>query len=172
MTTIVYDHENQRIAVDSRTSSGSYIVTDNEEKFTYDGFGRLWFLTGVNCDCQPFIDSYEHNAQAPKDLFCHGIFVKDKRVFLVTLKEGLYKTTLCKNSECWGSGADFAMSALDLCYSATVAMDCAKKRDSHTGGLTRVYDIEKGEFISDTQQLVKGVSTIEITRGNGSAMNC
>lgn len=145
MTTLIYDHKNKLIATDSRYTISNYIVTDKGKKYMVDDNGDLWFVTGALTDRKPFINAYLHNEKG-LDLDCFGLLVRDSAAHAVYNTEAGFKTLELEFSEAWGSGADYAIAALDHGKSAKQAVKYAMTRDCHTGGKVRVYNVKKREF--------------------------
>lgn len=146
MTTIVYDHNKKQIACDSRESADGFLHKDTAEKF-YLRDDSIWFICGSKGDADIFIDDFEHNKEAIDNITCNGIYVKDKLVYVATIDNGHYKTSLVDYTDGFGSGGWMALSAVDLGKSAKEAVEYAMTRDLYTGGEVRVFDIETNEFL-------------------------
>ncbi len=145
MTTIVYDHKNKQIAVDSRLTADNLIVTDESIKFKENDKG-LWFFTGSRAD-EEDLAALNHNDKPDVKPDCSAFLVTNKECKLVTFNGDYVAVSTNEYSHAIGSGGDFALAALDFGKSAKDAVKYAKTRDSGTGGKVHVYDIEKGEFI-------------------------
>lgn len=150
MTTIVYDHKARQIAVDSRTTSSGLIASDSEQKWHQDESDNIWFLSGCISDYDLLFDAFKDSdrafdLQAIPDAI--SFFVRGGSVFLrgVTDKGEAWTQKLTHN-RCIGSGASFALSALDFGKSAKESVEYAMTRDIYTGGKVHVYDIESGDF--------------------------
>jgi len=148
MTTIVYDHKNKLIACDSRLTQGSFIATDESIKYTKVDKG-IWFMCGNVGEEKKFIDEFEPLSKAPENMNVTGLFVSDKKVYIRNIDNGIFRECLTDFTDGIGSGCEHAITALDCGVSIVDAVKAAIKRDCHTGGIIRVYDIEKGEFIND-----------------------
>jgi hypothetical protein len=151
MTTIVYDHKNKQIAVDSRSTSSGLITTDDDRKWHIDADGVIWFLSGCISDYDLLFDSFKYGDRA-FDLSAIpdavAFIVRDGNVFLrgVTDK-GEAWTQKLTNNRCIGSGSTLALAALDFVCSAADAVKYAATRDCYTGGAVHVYDIATASFI-------------------------
>lgn len=143
MTTIVYDHKNKQIAIDSRTAAGTFICTDYAIKH-YSVDDSLLFLAGSLSDIDIFIAEYP---DIKTEVECTGYSVKDKTVFCISTKDGKLKKSTLTYNDSDGSGYAYAISAIDFGKTAKEAVEYAMIRDSSTGGKVHVYDIEKGDFI-------------------------
>ena len=151
MTTIVYDHKLGQIAVDSRSTASGMIVSDNEIKWHVDENGVTWFLSGCVSDYSLLFDSFKNGDRAfdlPEIPDASAIIVRDKKVFLrgVTDKGEAWTQPL-SSSRCIGSGAQFALAAMDFGCTAADAVKYAATRDCYTGGKVHVFDIADGEFV-------------------------
>jgi hypothetical protein len=143
MTTIAYDHKNKQIAIDSRVTVGTTIMTD--ELFKPVNVGEYWFfLGGANSDIDKLTRQYP-NVNVAGDV--SGFIVKGLDVYAAQVVEGEYYESKLKYSDTDGSGYLLALAALDFGKTAKGAVEYAITRDSCTGGKVNVYDIEKGEFI-------------------------
>ncbi len=147
MTTIVYDHKAKMIAVDSRTTRGAVILSDESIKWRYNG-ADLIFFSGTIADFDAFIASYGKAGNKPES-------VVDVDAFLV--RNGVvYECSFCKNTGYWelplkynsaiGSGANFALAALDFDCGVLDAVEYAKKKDIYTGGKVHVLNLETMAF--------------------------
>jgi len=149
MTTIVYDHKNKQIAVDSRVSRDGVICTDEGVKFLHDDSG-VWFFCGKNCDKALLVEYFEG-----KDLEllpeAWAIYAKNNgEVYLRSVNDGrVPEESLTEFSEAIGSGEPFALAALDHGKSAKEAVEYAMTRDTGTGGKVHVFDVGAMEFLDD-----------------------
>ena len=150
MTTIVYDHKAQQIAVDSRITSDNVINTECFIKWIQDG-DDFWFISGSNADRERLIQHIKAvDPDKPKwEIECTAFLVSAGDVFqcLVTSHGEPCKIKLTY-SETMGSGAAFALAALDHGKSALDAVAYAATRDTGTGGEIRVFDIKIMQFIN------------------------
>lgn len=144
MTTIVYDHASQKIAVDGRTTSSGVVTSDCERKFieTADG---IWFLSGCLSDFDLLIESFKDGDKAfdlPAIPDALALFVRDGDVFIRAVTDkGEAWTQKLNHNRCIGSGSSFATAALDFGKNAVEAVQYAATRDIYTGGRIAVYDI-------------------------------
>lgn len=148
MTTIVYDHKNKQIAIDSRlTKGGTTIISDDHIKWIKNDVG-LWFFCGDVCDQDLFM-SYHDKELVKQDvtLACSAFLVINKTVYSVYMEGGYFCKIELTHSDCKGSGELLALSALDFGKTAKESIDYAMTRDMFTGGYIHVYDIENEKFI-------------------------
>lgn len=146
MTTIIYDHKNKQVAVDSRATAGSTIMTDSAIKYR-EKDGVMWFFCGKTGEQEAFMNSFKELTSALDFIDVTALFVENKNTYLATVEDGVYRSCLIDFSDSIGSGCEFALAAVDLGKDAKGAVEYAMTRDLYTGGKVHVYDIEKGEFI-------------------------
>lgn len=151
MTTIVYCHKSKTIAVDGRATSAGLIVSDTDEKWREDSNGRLWFMSGSVCDYQLLMDTFMFNVRSyglkeiPDTI---GFAVGGGNVVLHGVTDsGEAWSQHLTSSRCIGSGASFALAALDHDKTAEEAVAYAATRDVYTGGKISVYDVNTGKFL-------------------------
>lgn len=146
MTTIAYNHKDKQIAVDSRLTCGDLIVSDEDEKFTYDK-SNLFFFSGFSCDTQKLIDAY-NGADVIGDVGATAIVVSNGSASLVTFEDRQVKITKLGYNYAIGRGDEFAASAMSLGLNAKQAVEHSAKHMASTGGKIHLYDIETAVFIS------------------------
>jgi len=145
MTTIIYDHKNKEVAVDSRVSSGMYIVSDDHNKTVRNEYG-LWILSGSLADSAEMITlGHNHSVRDPSNLPDAGAFLlSGGKCYAVYIEESGYcKHIPLEYSDSMGSGATAAMGALDHGSTAKQAVKYASTRDAATGGKIRVFKLSK-----------------------------
>ena len=144
MTTIAY--KDGVIAYDSRQTRNSAIVSDNAPKCqVVDGVS--FFLSGAVCDEKALIAAYFGTA-SPVPVECSGYVVDGGKLMMVGHddKTGIWKQDLDQaNPDAIGSGAPYALAAMDMGASAEDAVRAAMKRDIYTGGKIRAMSISLGE---------------------------
>lgn len=144
MTTIAY--KDGVIAYDSRQTRNSAIVSDNAPKCqVVDGVS--FFLSGAVCDEKALIAAYFGTA-SPVPVECSGYVVDGGKLMMVGHddKTGIWKQDLDQaNPDAIGSGAPYALAAMDMGASAEDAVRAAMKRDIYTGGKIRAMSISPGE---------------------------
>ncbi|WP_431786944.1 hypothetical protein [Vibrio harveyi] len=135
MTTLVYDHENKIVAYDSRhIKDESIIISDsldklhivNDHKFL--GCGKVG---DINLLIKAYLDK-----QPPECEMLRAIIwsIESDRVRRVGFSDNALWVNTLQYSATDGSGADFALAALDMGKSASEAVEYAMKRDPFTGG--------------------------------------
>ena len=152
MTTIVYDHKRGHIACDSRAAAGGIIKDDSYDKTIVSG-DCIWFICGNTMDRQRLVDIAEasengDNYELGSDIEASSWMVKDGQLFECGIMDGRYYLDEITNTDAIGTGAHFAIAAVDLGKTALQAVEYAATRDTATGGKVRVYDIKKGKFIN------------------------
>jgi len=140
MTTVAYHHKDKQIAIDSRTTGGSEILTDNVDKTLKNEIG-LWFFSGSACD-EADLAKLKHNDHVKPVPDCSALLIKDGEVYLVHVEDSGYccYTKLTYNYTL-GSGGRFATGAMDHGKLAKEAVQYAMTRDVYTGGKVRVFKV-------------------------------
>jgi len=138
MTTIAY--KDGVIACDSRITSGSLIVDDNEIKMVKKG-DVVFFLAGSTSDYLAFIDAYISGASVDKDSDCAALVIDKGMVYFVSDEEGKLFKCPAKQPYSIGSGSKHAITAMDMGATASEAVKIAMKRDASTGGKVRTYKV-------------------------------
>lgn len=145
MTTIAYDGE--CIAVDSRSSLDGIVATDNAMKVrpcgTVPGF---LILAGTSTYNELMAEEFEPGEDAHSDVDGVGFYVNEHGlVFAVGVQDGRYVTAKTKfygTHWAFGSGANWAIAAMDHGKSAVDAIRYAMTRDTYTGGAIRRLDLK------------------------------
>lgn len=138
MTTIAY--KEGIIAYDSRVTDNGRITDDDFDKRLVVN-GVSFFITGCFSDAEKLIDVY-FNLKSHEHIDCRAIVLDNSELLEcgVSEKSGLWKYKMRPdNPAAIGSGADFAMAAMTLGYSAKQAVELAAKLDSCTGGCIRYW---------------------------------
>ena len=144
MTTIAY--KSGIIAYDSQVTQGDVIKDLNfSKKFERDGI--VFFMVGSPCDFETLISSWFTG----KNVLLDGL-IPDASAFVVD-KDKLWECgvnesgVFCSDHlpldrpDACGSGASFALAAMDCGLSAEDAVKVAANRDLYTGGVIRVFEI-------------------------------
>jgi len=143
MTTIAYNPKEGVIACDSRQSQGDTIISDNSNKHIVEK-GVHFFMSGNVPDQQPLIDLYfKRDVDIPFSHFSiNAIVVDGGKVYKLGVngETGLWKCP-ADHIEALGSGADHALTAMDMGATAKEAIKWAIKRDSRSGGRIRTFKI-------------------------------
>lgn len=145
MTTIAYDHKNNQVAVDSRATAGTKIISDKAHKYI-EKDGAMWFFTGAIADFDQLI-ALNHNDKPDIIPDCAAIKVCDDGVYLVTFNGDYCSVCPLRYSYSIGSGENYATSSMDFGSSAKDAVKYASTRDCHTGGKVHVFDTKKMKFV-------------------------
>lgn len=139
MTTIAY--KDGIVAFDSRTTDGNdTIATDDCIKMHKSG-GRVFFMAGAVSDEPKFMQLWD----TPKEganLECWA-FVWDGSTLWYSAadKHEIWKCPV-DHPRAIGSGAKFAIAAMDMGADAKQAVKQAMKRDPFTGGKIRTFRIK------------------------------
>jgi len=150
MTTLAYSRAENRIAIDSRITAGEIIQTDNAKKWVKSK-GEVYFITGCLSDVDQMLDLINSGELVPEfdaDLQVNLIRVTGDPV-VFGLDDGVLFQDRLDTCEfkAYGSGASFALAALDLGCTVKQAVSQAMKRDIYTGGKVVQYDLTKQRFL-------------------------
>ena len=141
MTTIVYNHESKEIAVDSRFTRADVISTDKATKALRKN-GVVFVCEGRSARYHMLVDMW-FSGEAVKDLECSALVVFAGQVFDYGLDDdGEILSELVDENHAKGSGAQFALSAMDFGKSAKEAVQYAMTRDIYTGGKVKVIKVK------------------------------
>lgn len=144
MTAILYDHNAQIIAIDSRISQGGSIMSDNFKKYK-NLDGEIWFFSGCTSDYDSFVRAHRGEKIKGKHLIDCGAFVLiNGGVFEYGIDSGEPWTFELCHSSCLGSGGRWALASLDHGKNAKDAIKYAMTRDNCTGGKVVLFDVKKG----------------------------
>ena len=145
MTTIAYNHKDKEIAYDSRLTCGSLIVSDEDNKAITRG-DVVYISCGDVSDINKLIDNIGTENISHSECNVEVYFIKDGKFFRCVWPYGdsMSITPLDSNRAC-GSGADFALAAMDFGKNAKDAVEYAKTRDCKTGGKVKVFKV--GEVV-------------------------
>lgn len=146
MTTIAY--KDGVIAYDGRQTRNDRIVSDSAPKCqVVDGVS--FFLCGSVCDEKALIAAY-FGTTSPVPVECSGYVVDGGKLLMVGHEDntGIWKQELeLANPDAIGSGAPYAIAAMDMGASAEDAVRAAMKRDIYTGGTIRTVIIGPGKAV-------------------------
>lgn len=140
MTTIAY--KDGIIAVDSRVCSGCTIVSDDADKIRHLD-GKVFILGGDHHLQEELIADYPNGRVTGGN--ATGGFVFDGGILYTVgvLESGKIFRELHDLDAPWasGSGGDHALTAMDMGASAEEAVAMAAKRDIHTGGKVKTFEL-------------------------------
>lgn len=148
MTTIAY--KDGVIATDGQGTRGDSIVTLDQVK-RYEFRNTIFFLSGSIEHIEEFIITWptgEINQNSDID----GFAISNNMLYATCAVDGRVSAWLHDRNTAWacGSGADFAIGAMDAGVSAAKAVTIASKRDIHTGGTVSKYCASTGEQYPDS----------------------
>lgn len=149
MTTIVYDHQSRKIAVDGRVSAGGTIKTDSGVKWIERDSG-VWFFSGNAADRERFMDHFSlSEPQKPRfEISCSAILARGGSAFVCAITdEGEPWMYELEYNDAIGSGESWALAALDFGQSVDAAVKYAMTKDSGSGGQVTVFDVARMEFV-------------------------
>ena len=135
MTTICVDKDGV-IAYDGRMTQGNTIVSDDCDKKHKRG-GAYFFLAGDVKDMEPFMHDCLEGGSA-REYMVSGFMQENGELYEVG---GGGDVWICDNigPMAYGSGADHALTAMDMGADARLAIKMAMKRDCGTGGKIRTF---------------------------------
>lgn len=150
MTTIAFD--GRYIACDSRLSCDGHIATDTHKKF-FEKENEIVFWSGALCQAEEMVSAYISGSDFERDpetfLF---VFERATRlVYQVSCKNKKFNKDKIDWIDASGSGACYAIGAMESGKSAVEAVKIAKKRDMATGGIIHCLDTHTGKFIKVKQ---------------------
>ena len=144
MTTIAYHHESGIVAFDGRITEGSLICSDSTNKLRMVG-EDAWVFAGCTCDQDRFINQHQ-SAEPEKTKFSIDVSA------IIVTKNGVFRAGITDDGEPFkvltnvntalGSGASFALAAMDFGRGADDAVRYAATRDIGTGGTVRTFDVK------------------------------
>lgn len=141
MTTIAY--KDGVIAYDSRITANDLITNDSANK-KYELNGVVFFMSGATCDYKKFHNLYFGGTEPINDIDASALVVDKGELFLVAVceKSGMWKQPMQLDNPCaLGSGSNFALTAMDLGFSAFEAVKVAITRDCKSGGMVNTYEL-------------------------------
>ena len=138
MTTIAYDHKNKQIAYDGRCTGGDMIKCDNEDKVDTKG-DLIFILAGAIDEKEHLISRYPDKLERPVSV--SGFLIKDKIVYGICGDDLDIAEWKMNYSDAHGSGAKFAIAAMDHGKSAKEAVKYAITRDIYSGGRVREFKV-------------------------------
>ena len=141
MTTIVYSHARQEIAVDSRATSGTLIATDKCNKI-HKREGLVFVAAGSVADLTLLVDTYPFGYEGMSELEAEALVIDGGEVFICTITGGKYNVTPVDFDVALGSGGDFALSELDHGGTTKQAVKYAMTRDCATGGKIQLIKVK------------------------------
>lgn len=155
MTTIVYCHKRKQIAVDSRVTMGTTIVSDALDKCIKRD-NHYFFVACSIQDIENILAAYlNKEIKWTGDKFATLIVTPDGKVFeFYNVDTKLYSVPVTFNAAC-GSGGDWALAALDFGCNAVAAIEYAMTKDSATGGpiyLHNVVDAFDSGYVKQLRQ--------------------
>ncbi|WP_122432111.1 proteasome subunit beta [Pseudomonas viridiflava] len=140
MTTIAY--KDGVIAYDSQITSGNTITYDDYEK-CHEVKGVKFVMSGKTSDYE-HLQSAWFGAPVTRNLDAAAIVFDGERLWYIgaDTDSGFWKCPVSgSGTYAIGSGADHALTAMDMGATSGDAVEMAKKRDTGTGGQVRLLVI-------------------------------
>lgn len=142
MTTIAYHHGDSEIAADGRLTAGGDIVHDRADKSVKVG-ARTFYCCGKRGQYQRFAEDCENGKAVDWEPDVSAIMVEKGRAFLCSVHDRRYCVSPLDYNEAIGSGASYAVAAMDFGRSAREAVRYASTRDVYTGGRVKVWKLKR-----------------------------
>ncbi|MEC4091601.1 hypothetical protein [Pseudoalteromonas rubra] len=145
MTVIVYHHEEQVIATDSRTSerSENMVVTDSAEKLSFIGPLPYWF-TGSTLHINAYLiwsATEKPREPLPDSIQLEFLTIHNGQVYYGKVEKGNALAEPLQHSYAIGSGKQWAIAAMDHSATAFEAAKYAKTKDTLCGGQIHIYSV-------------------------------
>lgn len=138
MTTIAY--RNGIIAFDSRVTAGDIIESDSYIKQHSIG-DSMFFFTGSLCDVEELAGALKNDTEYKGRADADAFVVMNGEVVEIEARGNRIFVYPVKYPRAIGSGAVFALAAMDFGKSAVEAVRYAATRDCRTGGEIREFKI-------------------------------
>ncbi|WP_200890380.1 proteasome subunit alpha [Pseudoalteromonas luteoviolacea] len=141
MTTIAYHHPTQTICVDSLTTTSQSIVTHDAQKCqkVHNGF---IFASGNCTEIYHLLSNWQKNCF--EAIGCTFFFInKFDQVFYGEIRHGKRFLEPLQMNWAIGSGANWAIAAMDFGKSALEAVQYACTRDKSTGGKVHSFSLKQ-----------------------------
>lgn len=151
MTTFAYSRKESIIAIDGRLTSDDIIQSDTFEKYQVAESGAVYFIVGAVSDALEFIQYIEEGFEIIDEdinISANVIRVKDGKPCIYGVECGQIwndELSTC-DYRTYGTGAPYALSAMDMGKTAKQAVEYAMTRDIYTGGKVTTYNIKTGKF--------------------------
>lgn len=141
MTTIVYNHKEKVICCDSRATKGGVIADDNANKIRKRD-GLIFVAAGLVSDIDILVATYPIGFTGMDTLEACMFVVDDGKVWEAVVCEGVYSVVELDFNSTLGSGAHFALAAMDFGCTAKQSVKYAMTRDCATGGKIRTVKVK------------------------------
>lgn len=153
MTTIAY--KNGIIAYDSRMCRGDLILSDEYEK-KHEVDGVIFIVSGITASISKIIDKYfKKSIDLPVE--ANAVVFDGKQLSQIGFDPKGEPPNLWESPihfhipDAWGSGADHAITAMDMEATAEEAVKWAMKRDVNTGGKINTIKIAELKTIEGVE---------------------
>ena len=149
MTTIIVSTKDNKIYCDARYARDNLIESDTAAKWL--NHNELpWFICGTFADAKKLFDHYFLGKEVIDwKNFNATLFGRlDGEIVLISAHDDeVWVQPVCNEPYlCYGSGGDFALSALDHGKSPIDAIQYAMTRDMNTGGKISCFDYTENKW--------------------------
>jgi ATP-dependent protease HslVU (ClpYQ) peptidase subunit len=141
MTCIVYSKKHGQIGFESRLTSGTNIVTDNDNKSIVRD-KVLFVFAGAASDVEDLMAMYFDPTIINAALEADAIIVDEGNVFITENSKSGLKLAKLDFNEAIGSGSPWALAALDFGATVKDAVKYAIRKDCGCGGRVRVINVK------------------------------
>tara|TARA_R110002060_G_scaffold20332_1_gene27705 strand:+ start:669 stop:1115 length:447 start_codon:yes stop_codon:yes gene_type:complete len=148
MTTIAYCRKENKIAHDSRTTSGSLVISDCSEKIVRHG-DSISFMCGSVPDYDDFNSNFENGKKSERVFDVESITITGGKVFLRSFDPTdmtFWQVEILSNRAI-GSGMMSAFTAMSMGCTAEDAVKVACELDVYSGGEVKVFDVKAMEYV-------------------------
>lgn len=140
MTTVAYHHCDRQVAVDGRVTAGNFILTDEGDKTVKIG-DRLFVFCGALADYPRFASECVNGKASDWQTDVAALMIMRGRCYLCTLEDGRYIVSELEHNDAIGSGAAYAVAAMDFGQTARQAIRYAASRNCKTGGKIKTFKV-------------------------------
>jgi ATP-dependent protease HslVU (ClpYQ) peptidase subunit len=128
------------VAYDSRSTADDVVIDDDCEKMVERG-GRKFFMASEEDHEEAFIRAWMNGSKLQGECNVEAIVVEGFMVYAASVEDGEIRKFVIDKHWAIGSGAQFAIGAMDAGATAEQAVEIAKGRDVRTGGRVRVFRV-------------------------------
>lgn len=148
MTTIAYHKESGLIAVDTLSTRNGVVIDSRSTKFMELKDGSLALMCGAPADYKSFFVAYDGSPTDMQNPDALAFILRYGKVYRAAVTDGVYWEEEVHSNDAHGSGADFALAAMDFGAGAKEAVEYAMTRDTKTGGVAIVFDVKTGKVVA------------------------
>ena len=141
MTTVVYHKESGVVAVDSLSTRNGIIIDRGADKSQRLEDGALMIFCGAPADYKYLVDAYSGKQSSLNNPDALAFLLKGGLIYRCAISDGEYWQEEVVSNDAHGSGAEFALAAMDFGKGAVEAVEYAMTRDTRTGGLIKTFSV-------------------------------